>query len=117
MGKAKPEASDQDRDLPNPQNTTPKTRTAKLCALGVRVRKNTTMHGLALNVTTDLSHFATIDPCGLGGRAVTSLTDLLGEDCPAMSVVKARLTRCLGDAFDAARDRDASAGASESPVA
>ena len=69
----------------------PDTRLAKLCALGVRVRKNTTMHGLALNVTTDLSHFTTIDPCGLGGRPVTSLKTLLGDDCPSMDEVKSML--------------------------
>ena len=64
---------------------------AKLCAMGVRVRKNTTMHGLALNVTTDLSHFQTIVPCGLAGRAVTSLQQLLGPACPTMQEVKAQL--------------------------
>ncbi len=61
---------------------------AKVCAMGVRVRKNTTMHGLALNVTTDLSHFQTIDPCGLGGRPVTSLAEILGDDVPGVDEVK-----------------------------
>ena len=65
--------------------------TAKVCAMGVRVRKNVTMHGLALNVTADLSHFGTIVPCGLHGRAVTSLRELLGERCPLMDEVKGRL--------------------------
>jgi len=64
---------------------------AKLCALGVRIRKNTAMHGLALNVTTDLSHFQTIVPCGLHGRGVTSLQALLGEACPDMPRVKQTL--------------------------
>ncbi|MEM6458904.1 MAG: lipoyl(octanoyl) transferase LipB [Planctomycetota bacterium] len=72
---------------------------AKLCAMGVRVRKHTTMHGLALNVTTDLSHFATIDPCGLGGRPVTSLSELLGDGCPSMAEVKAGLAGALGAAL------------------
>ncbi len=75
---------------PKPQTPDPK---AKLAALGVRVRKHTTMHGLALNVTTDLSHFRTIDPCGLGRRPVTSLQALLGEACPSMDAVKAALVR------------------------
>ena len=82
---------DQDSDqTPDPR---PQTQLAKLCAMGVRVRKNTTMHGLALNVTTDLSHFQTIDPCGLGGRPVTSLKQLLGEDMPGMDEVKTVLTK------------------------
>jgi lipoyl(octanoyl) transferase len=74
---------------------------AKLCAMGVRVRKNTTMHGLALNVTTNLDHFKTIDPCGLGGRPVTSLRELLGDDLPTMEVVKAALVKQLQSAINA----------------
>ncbi len=56
---------------------------AKICAMGVRVRRWVTMHGLALNVSTDLSHFETIVPCGLTGRAVTSLRAELGNDAPS----------------------------------
>ncbi len=78
----------------------PQTQLAKVCALGVRVRKNTTMHGLALNVTTDLSHFQTIDPCGLGGRPVTSLAELLGDQVPTMEQVKAVLVEKLKAAID-----------------
>lgn len=55
---------------------------AKVCAMGVRVRRWVTMHGLALNVSPDMSHFQTIVPCGLVGRPVTSLKEQLGEDCP-----------------------------------
>jgi len=69
----------------------PQTPLAKICAMGVRVRKNTTMHGLALNVTTDLSHFATIDPCGLGGRPVTSLQQLLDSKAPTIEETKTAL--------------------------
>src|SRR4051794_38055903 len=64
---------------------------AKICAIGVRIRRGVTMHGLALNVTTDLSYFNLIIPCGLTGRAVTSLQRLLGERTPAMEVVKSAL--------------------------
>ena len=70
---------------------------AKICAMGVRIRKNTTMHGLALNVATNMSHFDLIVPCGLTDRSVTSLKQLLGEDCPTMSQVKDVLTRSLLD--------------------
>jgi lipoyl(octanoyl) transferase len=72
---------------------------AKICAMGVRIRKNTTMHGLALNVAPDLSHFDTIVPCGLSGRSVTSLAALLGDEAPSMAVVKARLVQQLDAAY------------------
>jgi lipoyl(octanoyl) transferase len=72
---------------------------AKLCAMGVRVRRHTTLHGLALNVTTELSHFETIVPCGLAGRAVTSLSALRGDRCPTMGEVKRVLSEHLGAAL------------------
>jgi len=78
-----------------PQCTSLKAGSAKLCAMGVRIRKNTTMHGLALNVDPDLSHFDLIVPCGLAGRPVTSLRKLLGDDCPAMEEVKRALIELL----------------------
>ncbi|MEM0915701.1 MAG: lipoyl(octanoyl) transferase LipB [Planctomycetota bacterium] len=77
----------------------PADTSAKLCAMGVRVRRNTTLHGLALNITTDLAHFDTIVPCGLAGRAVTALSALLGERCPAMGKVKSALSEQLGAAL------------------
>ncbi|MEM1109045.1 MAG: lipoyl(octanoyl) transferase LipB [Planctomycetota bacterium] len=95
----------------------PEGHTAKLCAMGVRIRKNTSMHGLALNVTTDLAHFQTIDPCGLGGRPVTSLFELLGEACPSMDEVKRMLTQQLAEAIDRANVEDGSASPPETPAA
>lgn len=77
-----------DAEIPAP-NEPP----AKVCAMGVRIRKNTTMHGLALNVDPDMAHFDLIVPCGLEGRPVTSMRQLLGEECPAIDRVK----RCLSD--------------------
>ena len=68
-------------------------RMNKLCALGVRVRKNVTMHGLALNVTTSLQHYRTIVPCGLVDKGITTLQQLLGAGCPDMRSVKAELGR------------------------
>lgn len=70
---------------------------AKICAMGVRIRRWVTMHGLALNVTTNLDHFATIIPCGLAGRPVTSLARELGENAPAMHEVKAALVHALSE--------------------
>jgi len=55
---------------------------AKIAAIGVRVRRWITLHGLALNVDPDMDHFSLIVPCGLEGRPVTSMARLLGERCP-----------------------------------
>lgn len=81
---------------------------AKICALGVRVRRGVTMHGIALNVTTDLTYFDLIVPCGLSCRPVTSIRKVLGDGSPTMDAVKRALTRRLLDAFgpvDAAAGR------------
>ncbi|HEX4535245.1 MAG TPA: lipoyl(octanoyl) transferase LipB [Rhizomicrobium sp.] len=51
-------------------------REDKIGAIGVRVRKWVTFHGIALNVDPDLSHFGGIVPCGVRGHGVTSLADL-----------------------------------------
>lgn len=61
---------------------------AKICAIGVRVRRGVTLHGLALNVATDLSYFDLIIPCGLVGRPVTSLQKILADEAPTMTRVK-----------------------------
>jgi lipoyl(octanoyl) transferase len=68
--------------------------TSKICAVGVRVKKGVTLHGLALNVELDMSKFDLIDPCGLG-RPVTSLHRILGERCPSMAAVKPVVKRAL----------------------
>ena len=49
---------------------------AKIAAIGLRVRKWVSFHGVAINVAPDLSHFDGIVPCGLAGFGVTSLEDL-----------------------------------------
>jgi lipoyl(octanoyl) transferase len=99
---------------------------AKICALGVRVRKWVSMHGLALNVRTNLGHFGMIVPCGLAGRPVTSLE----RECiarvvavPTLAQAAERLAGFLGamldSAWNVAADARASAAArvrAEAPV-
>ena len=52
----------------------------KICAMGVRASRWVTMHGFALNVNADLGYFDNIIPCGIQGKAVTSLNLELGVD-------------------------------------
>ena len=88
------------------------TSPAKICAMGVRIRKNTTMHGLALNVNPDLSHFDLIVPCGLSGRGATSMARMLPrKDVPAMAQVKEVLINQMHLALQQAADASAGAAA------
>lgn len=61
--------------------------TSKIAALGVRIRRGVSLHGLALNVTTDLSYFNLINPCGLS-RPVTSMQKILGDKTPSIQALK-----------------------------
>jgi lipoyl(octanoyl) transferase len=70
----------------------------KICALGVRVRRGVSMHGIALNVSTDLRWFDLIVPCGLS-RPVTSMQQVLGDAAPSMEAVTAELTRRMEMVF------------------
>lgn len=71
---------------------TPQAR--KICAIGVKVSHGVTMHGLALNVNTDLSAFGLINPCGFTDKGVASLAVELGHPCD-MREVKTRLAEIL----------------------
>lgn len=78
---------------------------AKICAVGVRIKSGTTLHGVALNVTTDLSFFNLIVPCGLAGRPVTSMQKLLQSHTPTLEevgrVVAEEITRAITRENDA----------------
>ncbi len=73
---------------------------AKICAIGVRLSASgVTSHGFALNVSTELSGFAQIVPCGIADRTVTSLEQVLGVAPPA-DTVRAALLRHFAAVFN-----------------
>lgn len=71
-------------------------RARKICAIGVRSSRYVTMHGLALNVNTDLRYFSYINPCGFVDKGVTSLAQELKVEV-SMNEVKQRLADRLMD--------------------
>jgi lipoate-protein ligase B len=71
----------------------------KICALGVRIKRGVSLHGVAVNVTTDLRYFELIVPCGLAGKGVTSLKELLAGKAPAMEKVKRVVVEKMKEAF------------------
>jgi lipoyl(octanoyl) transferase len=71
----------------------------KLAAIGVRIARWITSHGFALNVSTDLSFFDLIVPCGIAGRGVTSLAQLCRR-APARDLVEARLVEHFSAVFE-----------------
>lgn len=72
------------------ESDTPRAR--KICAIGVKASRYVTMHGFALNVTTDLSYFAHINPCGFVDKGVTSIEKETGLH-PSLEEVGERFTR------------------------
>jgi len=76
---------------PNPDGSR---QEAKIAAIGVRLRRWVSFHGISINVDPDLSHFDGIVPCGIAGHGVTSLVDL------GLPVTMADLDLALKDSFD-----------------
>lgn len=71
----------------------------KLAALGARIEDWITYHGFALNVSTDISHFRLIVPCGLVGKEVTSMEKVLGRKV-GMAEVRERISDNFSRVFD-----------------
>ena len=74
------------------------TEQGKIAAIGVRVSRGVTMHGFALNVSSDLSYFSNINPCGITDREVTSIAEILGGPVTIEEVVDELQPR-FADAF------------------
>ncbi len=72
---------------------------SKICAIGVKASHFVTMHGLALNVNTDLDYFTYINPCGFTDRGVTSIEALTGGRVD-METVKRRFVKEMERIFD-----------------
>ena len=79
-------------------------REDKIAAIGVKVRKWVTFHGISLNVEPDLDHFGGIVPCGISEHGVTSLVDLgvLATMDEADAALKASFVRVFGPLENAA---------------
>ncbi|NOX87338.1 MAG: lipoyl(octanoyl) transferase LipB [Chlorobi bacterium] len=74
-------------------------RSRKICAIGVRTSHWVSMHGFALNVNTDLAYFDYIVPCGITGKAVTSMQKELGKEMDideVMQVLKEEFENIFG---------------------
>ena len=81
--------------------TADKSRPSKLASIGVAVRKWVTLHGLALNVNTELARFAAIHPCGFDAGVMTSMARELGQPV-AFAAVKSALAAHVAEVFDRA---------------
>lgn len=73
----------------------------KICAMGVRASRWVTMHGFALNVNADLGYFDNMIPCGIRGKAVTSLNVELGKKEVSITEVKDKLLKHFVNLFEA----------------
>ena len=77
----------------------------KICAMGVRTSRWVTMHGFALNVNTNLGYFDHIIPCGIKGKAVTSLEAELGQKL-VIEEVKSKILNYFSEVFQVFYDQE-----------
>ncbi len=92
-----------DYDIPGERNTSYTgvwTRGKKIASIGVHARDWVTWHGFALNVTTDLSFFDLIVPCGITGVVMTSIARELGSEDVSAQDVRDRVSAKFAEAFD-----------------
>ncbi len=68
---------------------------AKICAIGMRIKEKVSYHGFALNVSTDLSYFNGIIPCGIQDKSVCSLSSILGKKIDIEDVKKRLIKEAL----------------------
>jgi len=92
-----------DYDIPGERNTSYTgvwTRGKKIASIGVHARDWVTWHGFALNVTTDLTFFDLIVPCGITGVVMTSIARELGSEDVSAQDVRDRVSAKFAEAFD-----------------
>ncbi|QBG46304.1 hypothetical protein EGM51_02390 [Verrucomicrobia bacterium S94] len=73
------------------------TDAGKVAAIGFRLKKWVSFHGMSFNVSNDLMGFNTIVPCGLVGEPVATLRTILGKTCPEMPAVGNSLLNHFSD--------------------
>lgn len=76
-----------------------KAKARKICAMGVKMSRWVTMHGLALNVNPNLNYFSYIVPCGIEDKAVTSMSKELGADVD-LGLVKESMKKNFQTVFE-----------------
>jgi lipoyl(octanoyl) transferase len=72
----------------------------KIAAIGFRVRRGITSHGMSLNVASDLGGFSRIVPCGLVGEPVASLAGILGAAAPSLDDVAQAMAKACSAVFE-----------------
>jgi lipoyl(octanoyl) transferase len=83
----------------HPQHRGVWVRERKIASLGIRISRWVTSHGFALNVSTDMSFFSLMNPCGIAGCAMTSMEMELAAPV-SMAAVRGRIAAHFGGVFD-----------------